>query len=206
MTGKIDDITETIHATLEAVNVIGDKVEGITSIASQTNLLSLNATIEAARAGDAGRGFAVVAEEISKLADDSKTLADEIRVEMERLLAQTKAAVEAAGDVKNGNDEQQVALGETLEAVNGMLEDIRSTVEGVKLIADGAETCETSKNAVIDTMGALSAISEENAASSEETGASMEELSATVTTLAGAAGDLREIAEKLNEDMQFFKA
>ncbi len=206
MTGKIDDITETIQATLEAVNNIGEKVEGITTIASQTNLLSLNATIEAARAGDAGRGFAVVAEEISKLADDSKTLADEIKTEMERLLTQTKAAVEAAGDVKSGNDEQQVALGETLEAVNGMLEDIRSTVEGVELIASGAETCETSKNAVIDTMGALSAISEENAASSEETGASMEELSATVTTLAGAAGALKEIAEKLNEDMQFFKA
>ena len=87
-----------------------------------------------------------------------------------------------------------------------MLEDINSTVEGVKLISEGADTCESSKNAVIDTMSALSAISEENAASSEETGASMEELSATVTTLAGAANDLKDIANKLNEDMKFFKS
>ena len=206
MTEKIDEISRTITATETAVASINEKVEGITSIATQTNLLSLNASIEAARAGEAGRGFAVVAEEIGKLADDSKLMADEIKVEMEKLLNQSQAAVSAAADVKNGNDTQQVALGETLEAVNGMLDDINSTVDGVETISAGAETCETSKNAVVDTMSALSAISEENAASSEETGASMEELSATVTTLASSAADLKDIAEKLNEDMKFFKS
>jgi methyl-accepting chemotaxis protein len=205
MTGKIDDISTTIQSTQNAVNIISEKVEGITSIATQTNLLSLNASIEAARAGEAGKGFAVVAEEIGKLAEDSKAMADDIRKEMDVLLEQSKAAVVAAEDVKQGNNDQQIALGETLEAVNGMIGDIDSTVDGVELITKGAETCETSKNAVVDTMSALSAISEENAASSEETGASMEELSATVTTLAESANNLKDIAEKLNEEMKFFK-
>ncbi|SFB85108.1 methyl-accepting chemotaxis protein [Butyrivibrio sp. YAB3001] len=205
MTAKIDDISETISATQNAVTNISEKVEGITSIATQTNLLSLNASIEAARAGEAGKGFAVVAEEIGKLADDSKQMADDIRKEMAILLDQSKAAVTAAADVKQGNMDQQLALGETLEAVNGMLEDIGNTVGGVKLISEGADTCDSSKNAVVDTMSALSAISEENAASSEETGASMQELSATVTTLAGSADNLKNIAEKLNNDMSFFK-
>ena len=124
---------------------------------------------------------------------------------MATLLEQSKAAVLAAEDVKQGNSDQQIALGETLDAVNGMLSDISSTVDGVKLISQGADTCESSKNSVVDTMSALSAISEENAASSEETGASMEELSATVTTLAGSANSLKEIAEQLNEEMKFFK-
>ena len=205
MTEKIDEISRTIGSTQTAVNNISDKVEGITSIATQTNLLSLNASIEAARAGEAGKGFAVVAEEIGKLAEDSKQMADEIKTEMENLLQQSKAAVSAAEDVRQGNNDQQIALGETLESVNGMLEDIRSTVDGVHLITNGANTCENSKNAVVDTMSALSAISQENAASSEETGASMEELSATVTTLAGAASDLKDIAEELNKEMEFFK-
>ena len=206
MTEKIDEISQTIQATQQAVNNISEKVEGITSIATQTNLLSLNASIEAARAGEAGKGFAVVAEEIGKLAEDSKTMADDIRKEMDILLEQAQAAVGAAEDVRQGNNDQQIALGETLDAVNGMLEDIGSTVGGVQLISRGAETCDSSKNAVVDTMSALSAISEENAASSEETGASMQELSATVTTLAGSANGLKEIADKLNEEMKFFKA
>ena len=205
MTAKIDDISSTIQQTKDAVNNISEKVEGITSIATQTNLLSLNASIEAARAGEAGKGFAVVAEEIGKLAEDSKTMADDIRKEMDVLLQQSEAAVMAAEDVKQGNNDQQIALGETLDAVNGMLGDIGSTVGGVQLISQGADTCENSKNAVVDTMSALSAISEENAASSEETGASMQELSATVTTLAGSATSLKEIAEQLNEEMKFFK-
>ena len=206
MTEKIDEISQTIQATQQAVNNISEKVEGITSIATQTNLLSLNASIEAARAGEAGKGFAVVAEEIGKLAEDSKAMADDIRKEMDILLEQAQAAVGAAEDVRQGNNDQQVALGETLDAVNGMLEDIGSTVGGVQLISEGAETCDSSKNAVVDTMSALSAISEENAASSEETGASMQELSATVTTLAGSANGLKEIADKLNEEMKFFKS
>ena len=206
MTEKIDEISKTIQSTQAAVTNISEKVEGITSIATQTNLLSLNASIEAARAGEAGKGFAVVAEEIGKLADDSKAMADDIRKEMEILLEQAQAAVGAAEDVKQGNNDQQIALGETLESVNGMLGDISSTVDGVKLISDGANTCESAKDSVVDTMSALSAISEENAASSEETGASMEELSATVTTLAASANNLKEIAEKLNEEMKFFNS
>ena len=99
-------------------------------------------------------------------------MADDIMREMSTLLEQSKAAVAAAEDVKSGNNEQQIAIGETLDAVNGMLQDIGSTVDGVQDISNGADTCATSKNAVVDTMSALSAISEENAASSEETGAS----------------------------------
>ncbi len=205
MTAKIEEISTTIQRTKEAVTNISSKVEGITSIATQTNLLSLNASIEAARAGEAGKGFAVVAGEIGKLADDSRQMADEIKKEMEVLLEESNAAVAAAEEVRQGNIDQQTALGETIQSINGMLGDIDSTVGGVQTISQGAEQCETSKNAVVDTMSALSAISQENAASSEETGASMQELSATVTTLAGSANSLKEVAEKLSEEIKFFK-
>ena len=205
MTEKIEEIARTISATKDAVTSINESVEGISGIASQTNLLSLNASIEAARAGEAGKGFAVVAEEIRKLADDSDRMAQDIRTEMDNLLRQAEAAVTAANLVRQGNLEQQEAIGGTLESVNGMLADIDGTVEGVRDIAGGAETCVKSNDVVSDAMSSLSAISEENAASSETTGASAEELSATVTTLAASADDLKDIAIKLNEEISFFK-
>ena len=205
MTEKIEDIARTISATQKAVSDINERVEGISGIAAQTNLLSLNASIEAARAGEAGRGFAVVAEEIRKLADDSENLAQEIRQVMDILLQEAQQAVSAAGLVRQGNIEQQEALGETLTSVNGMLSDIEETVSGVKKIAGGASTCVESNDVVSDAMSSLSAISQENAASSETTGASVQELSATVSNLADSARSLKNIAEKLNKEMEFFK-
>ena len=205
MSEKITAITEKIGATSKAVENINEKVDGIASIASQTNLLSLNASIEAARAGDAGKGFAVVAEEIGKLADDSSKMADDIRREMDILLAESQSAVEMAAEVQKGNEEQMEVLGSTVQSVNAMIEDISSTAVSVKSIEGDAITCVDAKNVVADAMASLSAISQENAASSEETGASMQELSATVTTLSGSADSLKGIAEKLSEDMKFFK-
>ena len=85
-----------------------------------------------------------------------------------------------------------------------MLDDINKTVSGVALISQGADICDESKNAVLDMMSALSAISEENAASSQETETSMDELASTVGTLAESANALKEISDKLNEEMKFF--
>ncbi|MGJ9381622.1 methyl-accepting chemotaxis protein [Salipaludibacillus sp. CF4.18] len=57
---------------------IGNMLELIRKISSQSNILGLNANIESARAGEAGKGFAVVADEIRKLSDGTKKASEEI--------------------------------------------------------------------------------------------------------------------------------
>src|SRR5947207_7313877 len=67
-------------ATLElGSRETGKLVDGITRIASQTELLALNAAIEAARAGQYGSGFKVVAAEVRKLAEQTSKAVEEVR-------------------------------------------------------------------------------------------------------------------------------
>jgi methyl-accepting chemotaxis protein len=64
--------------TATSMKAIAEKNAVIGEIAFQTNLLALNAAVEAARAGEHGKGFAVVASEVKRLAEHSRTAADEI--------------------------------------------------------------------------------------------------------------------------------
>ncbi len=80
---KLLDTSEGVKALEQTMMVIDEMVEGIAKITEQTNLLALNASIEAARAGDAGKGFAVVAEEVTKLADVSGKITEDIRAKIQ---------------------------------------------------------------------------------------------------------------------------
>ncbi len=77
----VEDVRRTdcvVTAMSEGAQRIGQVVELISRIASQTSLLALNATIEAARAGETGKGFAVVASEVKGLARETARATDEI--------------------------------------------------------------------------------------------------------------------------------
>ncbi|MBQ6441858.1 MAG: methyl-accepting chemotaxis protein [Lachnospiraceae bacterium] len=201
----VDEIYERIGATSKAVESINSKVDAISSIASQTNLLALNASIEAARAGEAGRGFAVVAEEIGQLADDSAKSASEIKEQMDVLLQESQGAVKKAEEVRKATEEQRAILDSSVQSIDGLINQIGETMQGIQSITQSADACNDSKLVVVDAMDSLSAISEENAASTEETSASMQELSATVATLSTAADNLKEVSNNLMQQVEFFK-
>ncbi len=201
----IGNIGNQIRLTNESIKQISMATELITSIASQTNLLSLNASIESARAGEAGRGFAVVATEIQKLAVQSNDAAVEIQQIIGNLISESERTMEEMKEAEVLMREQQEKLSDTKEKFGEVSTGIDVSREGTEQIRVCADSCNSARASVIDVISNLSAISEENAASAEETTASMQELNATINLLSEEATKLKDISVTLNEDMRFFK-
>lgn len=201
----ITSIGKQIRLTDESIKRISEATDLITSIASQTNLLSLNASIESARAGEAGKGFAVVASEIQKLAVQSSDAAVEIQQIINTLQSESTKTMREMQAAEALMKEQQDKLDETRAKFDEVSGGIKISQEGTEQIRVSADSCGSARTAVIDVFSNLSAISEENAASTEETNASMQELNATLNLLANEAGKLKDISQALNDYMQYFQ-
>ncbi len=198
-------IDKQIRATNEAVEKIAEASNVITAISEQTNLLSLNASIEAARAGEAGKGFAVVATEIGSLAAQSGDAAVNIGQIVSDLVNESQKSVQRLGDLNQEFEAQNQQLDSTKKDMEDMAVGVQAVSDSSMDITSRIDNLNTAKNNVVGVIDDLSAISEENAASTEETNASMQELNATFEVINHSAADLRELAEKLHKEMEFFK-
>ena len=200
----VEQISAQTEITNKSTKEISKAVELITSIASQTTLLSLNASIEAARAGEAGRGFAVVASEIQKLAEQSNQSAVKIQKVIEELTVQSNKTVNIMAVVKEAVTEQENKLSETREIFGEVRDGVQSSLVEIDSISGKSTDLSSRKEFVVDLIDGLSAISEENAASTEQTMASTEELSSMMIELASSANKLNEMAAILEEDIKKF--
>ena len=200
-----EQVAQQIHITNESVNKIHEAAGFITSIASQTNLLSLNASIEAARAGEAGRGFAVVATEIQQLSEQSNSSAKNIENIIKELSVEANRTVEIVDEVTEVVSEQQDKLVNTQKKFADLEKRVQMAGQETDEIKGFTSDCDKARQKVEEVIDNLSAISEENAASTEETTASMAQLNDTIRKLAEEAKSLNQFAEKLEGDLKFFR-
>lgn len=146
ISGTVDKAVARLSELSEAIDGILRLLEGIKSIAGQTNMLALNATIEAARAGEAGLGFAVVAREVKLLATDSRAAADGI-AEMTTRLNDTLAMIQSGfQDIservatmvqsieENGSaaEEQLRATGNIADRMSQLGQEIDDAISGIR--------------------------------------------------------------------------
>lgn len=180
-------LSEQTSLTSDSVIKISSATEIITSIASQTNLLSLNASIEASRAGEMGNGFAVVATEIQKLSQQSKIAAEEIK--------------DIVADLNKHSSHVVSRMEETRIAVEKHTEDIARTNKKVRDVNDGVGEMVRGMNEIIEESKKLEeirintiAIVQNSAAASEENLTSVEEIMAGI---AKVYTDIERITENV---------
>ncbi len=201
----VEDIAARINATNESITKINEMVALITSIASQTNLLSLNASIEAARAGEAGRGFAVVAEEIKALAEQSDVSANQIKDIVSEIGESSTKCVEQAKRVKDLISDERELLTVTQDKFANLDQNIQGSVEEISSVAIVAGQLETIKDTILSAVTDLSAISEETSATNEEVAASIQNVANNVTQVSDNANVMSGLSADLKQAVSYFK-
>lgn len=121
---KIQAINEQVQEFQGKIDKIGEIVDVVKKVASQSNLLALNASIEAARAGEAGKGFAVVADQIRSLSSGTQDSSNSI--------------MEALSHLEATSDEMLQSITETVELIQLNIEKVSTVNKSVSDITSDA--------------------------------------------------------------------
>ncbi len=182
---------------------IGNIVNLISEISSQTNLLALNAAIEAARAGEHGRGFAVVADEVRKLADQTNNAAAQINAYIEEIQKDIEGSIYTVQMTNDLVKNQASSLSNTVEFFHHIEGAIQISLNHIQSINDSLQKLTTSTEdinlKVFEVSGVTvsnSAGTQEVAAATQEQTSQMEEIHESAVEIANQAEHLKQITDQ----------
>lgn len=202
---SVEETEASIKRLKERSGQIGGMIDLIAGISMQTNLLALNAAIEASRAGEHGRGFAVVADEIRKLADQTKTAAEEVTrlVEAVRKDTDRAATTMAAGNEKVRSGVQSIHGSQQL--FQSILAEMTSVTMQIQEVSSSAQQMSAGTDLVSDNVSQLSGLASRAAAESQSVAAASEEQLASMEEIASSSAALSKMVEELLEKLSQFK-
>ncbi|MFC6619029.1 methyl-accepting chemotaxis protein [Deinococcus radiophilus] len=180
-----------IAALSDRSRQIGQIVDTISSIASQTNLLSLHASIEAAGAGEAGERFSVVADEVRQLADESAQASRQIAgliAGIQREIAEVVQTMRENAEQVNQGYQVAGTAGQRLEQISTLSRESARLAEQISLSTrDQVENIEQVSASVQD----IAQIAERSQESVQQGRA--------------AAEQLQQLADQLNASLSRFR-
>lgn len=201
----MDHASEVVGELDRESREIGKLVDGITRIASQTDLLALNAAIEAARAGQHGLGFRVVAGEVRKLAEQSARSAEEVRSRVRATQEQIARVVEA---MRRGREAAK-GVGSVATTVQGALDaifdDLSGTVQFATTFAAETENQTKRMREVLRRMEEVAAIADGAASGAKQTSAATAAQSTSLRDLTTTSQQLSEAGALLAQTIRRFR-
>lgn len=187
MQSAMDDSSAAFDKVTELksmVERIGQTMQTIDEIVTQTKLLSFNASVEAERAGEYGKGFSVVAQEIGNLANMSDK-------ESSKILKLVKDTTKLAIDAENGTEGSRLIFKERLKKTS---ENIAILVKMVEQIANRTHTISDS---IVEQSSGLGQISKAMSSIGDVTVSN----SKGSETARLKAEDLNALADELNSNV-----
>ncbi|MCR5109085.1 MAG: methyl-accepting chemotaxis protein [Lachnospiraceae bacterium] len=209
MSARLNNAIEKLRNRIsdtKKVEEIRTMTQGISDVASQTNLLSLNASIEAARAGEAGRGFAVVADEIGSLANNSANMAGNIQQVSDEVLAIVEQLVKAAEEV---SDIMIKISDENTEEKKKLIDEYRNSLtdcyEAMSSISDDNMEISTTIAKISESITAIDTAVEDNAHGTVSVGEGAQVLVSASEDVEKGAESIERISSDLSRHISGFK-
>jgi methyl-accepting chemotaxis protein len=186
---RVDAIEENILALSERTNQIGEIIDTVESIASQSNMLALNAAVEAARAGEQGKGFAVVAEEVRALAERSRQATAQVKAILSDIQRATNTTGMATEEGKKGVDAGVKLVAQMGEAIDQLARAINESAQSAMQMVAGGQQQTSGMDQIAVAMQNINQVTMQGLASTRQAEKSAQELN-------NVARSLTEIVEQ----------
>ena len=185
-------MSQQIELLVEMAIKVNNIVDGVESIADQTNLLALNAAIEAARAGEAGRGFAVVADEVRKLADNTKTNLNDMRNFVNNIQQAAIGGQESMNNTMNSTNNMNLKLDNISDIIKENVSMLKTTIKDVDKITE-------SMGDITEATKQINQAMESSAKDAEKLNYMTQIIQTDATQSAESAKEISKIDEELSE-------
>lgn len=202
---SVRNIASVIEQLGSRTSQIGEIIDAITDISSQTQLLALNATIESARAGEHGKGFAVVANEVRKLAEQSAESADMVAKLIKGIQDDTVSAVQV---MSRGTKEVNTGLlmvtkaGEAFQTIYAAIQDVAEQTQQVSTASQ--QIFKTTKQVAASEENVARLVNQ-SAGNAQTVALSSQQQLTSLENVASSADSLRNMSETLQKTINNFK-